>query len=280
MTIDGYRSLSQLERFAAAMFAYIPRALDATAVGLLLERKLGSNRSVAKDVIQGLKARKMIAATSEASHKYIGIAEYSARDLAEILNEAEASKWLPDKTDLAFALERSTLVNSDTEKCALQAECARLLVNGSGKGMSDDVARAILDRKHPGVARGAAWHAATTLLDDPDFAHVDDTATVLNLIRLWLNVRFLWGRDVRKPLVAIDSLCRGGALLDWRLLASYAALCFWTGWRQGLESALSARAYYHLGANVRELFRFILEGCKLAMDGDFAKADKAFKAAV
>ncbi len=279
MTIDGYHSLNQPERFVATMFAYIPRALDNTAIGLLLERKLDLSRTEAKGVIQRLKARKAIIVSNQSVHKYRGNIRYSARDLAELLNEAEAHNWLPSKADLALALERTHEVSSGIKRCAMQAECARLLVNGSGKGMSDVAAKAVEDSRHPGVARGAAWHAAITLSDSPDFTHVDDTAPFLNLMRLWLNSCFLAGQDVRKPLVAIDSLCRSGAILDWRLIASYAALCFWTGWRQGLESALSAKADSLGSADAQKEIRFILSGCKLAMDGDFANADKDFRSA-
>ena len=125
------------------------------------------------------------------------------------------------------------------------------------------------------IARGAVWHAAGLIADEPDFTFTGNGDSFARVMRYWLNIRFLQGRDVRKALVALEAAFRTGGKWDWRLVSSFAALCFWIGWRQGLDSALavSVRQPPQTGGrydeDTQEVFRKTLEACRFAMDGIF-----------
>ena len=282
MNLDEFNSLDEAEKFAATMFAYVPFPLGKASLAVLFGRCFGKTAFVsnpakaAASAMKTLRSRGLIKQKQAYCSDYVAQAEYRAKDLAAILRDGEAKKWFPDNNDLLHAIGHHTAGGVDFDRLVLQAECARLLVVGSGAGMSAALTRGLVAPGGIAIARGAAWHAAMVVLDEPDFKFAEGERLFFRLMRYWLNIRFLQGRDVRKALVAIESAFRAGGHWDWRFAASFASLCFWTGWRQGLDAIPEDRGITGSDADKSEL-AYIVQGCTFAMDGKFAEADLAFK---
>ena len=291
MDIETFKALDEPAKFAATMFAYVPYPLNSTSLGILFKRRFGKMPVVvepvefAASVIKSLEARKQIKKLGAYSSDYVNRTEYTAKNLATILCDAEGKGWLPNTDDMRWSLEHEASGVVKSGRLILQAECARLIAVGSGVGMSEHLAKSLAVSGGLAIARDAVWHAAGLIADEPDFTFTGNGDSFARVMRYWLNIRFLQGRDVRKALVALEAAFRTGGKWDWRLVSSFAALCFWIGWRQGLDIALavSVRQPPQTGGrydeDTQEVFRKTLEACRFAMDGDFASADLAFKIA-
>ena len=291
MDIETFKALDEPAKFAATMFAYVPYPLNSTSLGGLFKRRFGEMSEssmpakVAASAIKTLAGRKLVDRKGATSSSYIFGRGTSAKDVVDILDEAAARHWLPTAADLGYALDGELYGNEKFTVIAKQAECARKIAKGSGASMSDAVAKALSIRGGLQIARGAAWHAARIIADEPEFVFAGAGDPLVRTIRYWLNVRFTCGFDVRKALVALETAFRAGGKWDWRLVASFAALCFWVGWRQGLETALAVSVSQppHTGGrydeDADEVFHQTLNACQFAMEGKFAHADIAFKTA-
>ena len=291
MDIETFKALDEPAKFAATMFAYVPYPLNSTSLGGLFKRRFGEMSEssmpakVAASAIKTLAGRKLVDRKSATSSSYIFGRGTSAKDVVDILDEAAARHWLPTAADLGYALDGELYGNEKFTVIAKQAECARKIAKGSGASMSDAVAKTLSIRGGLQIARGAAWHAARIIADEPEFVFAGAGDPLVRTMRYWLNVRFTCGFDVRKTLVALETAFRAGGKWDWRLVASFAALCFWVGWRQGLETALAVSVSQppHTGGrydeDADEVFHQTLNACQFAMEGKFAHADIAFKTA-
>ncbi len=291
MNIETFNALDETAKFAATMFAYVPYPLNSTSVGILLKRRFGvlpvSVESVkfAASVINSLETRKLIQKTDSYSLDYVNRAEYPTKTLVKVLRDAEGKGWLPNLDDLRQALAYAKSGTTQYGRFSLQAECARLVAVGSGAEMFERLAKSLAVSGGLAIARGAVWHAAGIIEDEPDFMFTGNGDPLVRVMRYWLNIRFLQGRDVRKALVALEAAFRTGGKWDWRLVTSFAALCFWIGWRQGLDTAFAVSASQppqtggRYDEDADEVFHQTLNACRFAMDGDFASADIAFKIA-
>ena len=256
MDIETFKALDEPAKFAATMFAYVPYPLNSTSLGGLFKRRFGEMSEssmpakVAASAIKTLAGRKLVDRKGATSSSYIFGRGTSAKDVVDILDEAATRHWLPTAADLGYALDGELYGNEKFTVIAKQAECARKIAKGSGASMSDAVAKALSIRGGLQIARGAAWHAARIIADEP-----------------------------------VETAFRAGGKWDWRLVASFAALCFWVGWRQGLETALAVSVSQppHTGGrydeDADEVFHQTLNACQFAMEGKFAHADIAFKTA-
>ena len=279
MTLEAYNSMGEAQRFAVAMFTYVPYPLDQYMLDSLFGSRFRSKSVRAESVIKELMARNIIANPSANSRAKAGNAGFLAKDLTRIFDGAAASEWLPDATDLRKALDRGNVPGgASSMTLEAQAEGVRVLAGGSGAMASEQLARALVVPDGFAVARGASWHAARLLIDEPDFFIAKSTDPLVRLMRYWLNARFVLGRDVRRALLALEAAFRMGGAWDWRLVASFATHCFWVGWRKGLDAAADVSRISGSDREKEEL-AFILNGCKFAFDGDFANADLSFKAA-
>ena len=286
MNIATFNTLDEASRLAVALVAYIPvqcggREIGSLMCALLPEKLIGT----ANRAIRTLLSHGMIDKTSDYDPEYVVRPVTSAKDVAEILSGAKARGWLPGTELLLRALGKGMDSRDAVTRILMQAEAARLIACGSDASASTSLGKALATPGGLEIARGAVWHAAHVLADEPDFATIDASRPLARLMRYWLNVRFIQGDDVRKSLVALGAAFRAGGMWDWRLVASFAALCVWTGWRDGLDSAFSASATQpphtgrRYGIDAASILKHTLEGCRFAMDGNFAMADKSFKAA-
>ena len=278
--------MNEAARFAATMYAYIPQPLSQTALIRLLRSRLDTDNETSKKAFRTLVHAKMIAKVGTYQDEYSCRFNIRASDLSQVFREAEANGWLPD---LELLMDERILNNSAEDECRrylVMGDCVRLLADGSETKSSEALLAVLGKSGGLEVARGAAWHASRLIEDEPDFSPVVYGGAMARLMRYWLNIRFVQGRGVRKALLALETAFRSGGKWDWRLVASFAALCFWTGWREGLETAFSVSAccvalssFYTDDEDAEEVLRHTLDACRFAMDGDFVRADLAFKTA-
>ena len=278
MNLDEFNSLDEAEKFAATMFAYVPYPLNKRALASLRKYRLGVGYSEveAEATIKALAAKRLIRRKSSYDNNYVACFTCQADVAAKILNDAYTRNRLPDVGDLQRALERSAPKGFGYRRLAAQASCARLVALGSGATMSSADVNALVGSAGLPVARGAVWHAARIIADEPNFNFLEGDESFTRLMRHWLNIRFVQGRDVCKALIALEAAFRRGGSWDWRLVASFAALCFWTGWQQGLD-AIPAEQSVSGYADELECLEHIVSACRLAFEGKFAEADLSFK---
>ena len=286
MTLETFNKLDEAARFAATMFAFIPRGVSKTSIMRLLRRRLGVDNEKCKKAFMALVHARMISKWDSYGDLYRSRFNMLAKDLAQVFCDAEAKGWMPDVDILQDAFSNDGYSQDECRRMLAAGNSVRLLAGGADSNLSEKLLKVLGQRGGLRVARGAAWHASILIADEPDFSPMTDDGALVRLMRYWLNIRFIQGGEVRKALVALEASFRNGGRWDWRLVASYGALCFWTGWRQGLDTAFSASAcripltsVHSSGKDDEELLRKTLEACRFAMDGDFASSDIAFKTA-
>ena len=286
MTLETFNRLDETARFAATMFAYIPRPLSKTGIIRLIRHCLGADKEMCKKAFSALVHAKMIAKLGTYDADYVCRFDLRAKELAEVFRDAEAKGWLPDTNAILHVFDKNYYAEAECRHILVAGKCVRLLADGADAKSPAELLEVLGKPGGLVAARGAVWHASQLIVDEPDFSTVPSGGALARLIRYWLNIRFVQGHDVRKALVALETSFRSGGKWDWRLVASYAALCFWMGWRQGLDTAFSASAcriplanIYTTDEDAKEALLQTLEACRFAMDGDFARADLAFKTA-
>ena len=224
MDIETFNSLGESAKFAATMFAYVPYPLNSTSLGTLLKRRCEALPvsvepvEFAASVIDSLETRKLIQKTDTYGLDYVNRAEYPAKTLVKVLRDAEDKGWLPNMDDLRQALAYAKFGTTECGQFSLQAKCARLVAVGSGAEMSERLAKSLAVSGGLAIARGAVWHAAGLIADEPDFMFTGNGDPLVRVMRYWLNIRFLQGRDVRKALVAQQQRMgqEGGIVMDGR----------------------------------------------------------------
>ena len=206
--------------------------------------------------------------------------------LAAIAEEADRWGWWPSCDAFAKAYEPIMMANmSDYQRkdktqeqlremardaSKSEADFSELmmaywlsLATGNGGAYAERIRKcdAEGDGRVASEAVSAASQAFVELVDgDPDFDAMPESfcgVTRAEQVCIWLECAFWHGRDVRKTLKALGER----SVLDAALMQVYAALCVWTGWREGLDRSFAASDAF-------------CRGCRAILDGDFNLAYK------
>ena len=206
--------------------------------------------------------------------------------LAAIAEEADRRGWWPPCEVFAKAYEPIMMANmSDYQRkgktpeqlCEMaraasksEADFSELMM-ASWLSLATGDGRAYAERIRERDPENAGRFACEAVLaasqafvelvdDDPDFDAMPQSFCGMNRaeqVCIWLECAFWHGRDVRKTLKALGER----PMLSAALMQVYAALCVWTGWREGLTRPFAFSDAF-------------CKGCRVILDGDFNLAYK------
>ena len=263
----AYDALDEAEQLLVTLFLYLPEGIERDLLRNIAAKALPSFEAkygYVGNILQVLEKRGYVHRVSAYTGEYRGRIELSAEDYSAIMREAEEKGWLPSAAAVESAARKAISTIRNVSKLIPVAQCARRLA-GSASSVPDKAVAVDVASQ-----RCAALHAARILIDEPQYDFTGDDAPLLHLMPYWLNIRFICERDVRKTLLAMNAALQSRKSgLDWNVYAAYAALCFWTGWKEGLAVVPDNLS--------RPELTCIAMCCKNALAGNMAVADNCSK---
>jgi len=268
-------SISPIERAVVFILAFTGECYSVSSLVLMLGRVFnGVTEGVVAGVLEQMLKRKFpINKVDEGYGKnrkcFLYSGELTRNCALQLVQYADAGKWWPLAEDLVKAnVGRVSYMYNDEKRrygrhMVAMLGFMRLFVLGSDENASAEVVDAF-NRTRESVCRAAAARLAECMAEPPVFAPVVGRMFRDGLFKYWLNMAFLYGRDVRPVLRVIASEAAHGTQLGSELLNIHAALCVWTGWAEGLAAC---------GRQCQNM----VEGCRLVFAGDFVRADAIFR---
>ena len=267
--IDRYRAFGRMQRQILFTVAFSAEELKHKQLTAFVAKKLGVARkdvgAVCGDFVQRGILREWRGWGGERG--FLTNATFTLAVLVAMVNEADEQEWWPKNEELktfwSDAYYGMSWDRTGIHHERVVSELLRALVLGSDAHLETAMVKAVTGSQKD-ILRAAAYKYRS-LTDEPPVL-TDWLGDVFRsgLVSSWLNLAFVAGMDVRPVLREVGKLMDGRVAVPRELSDIYSALCVWTGFREGLDRG-------QFGGD-----RFA-EGCRLALDGRFAEADKIFR---
>ncbi|MBO7654194.1 MAG: hypothetical protein J6U40_04665, partial [Kiritimatiellae bacterium] len=278
-TLDDFMGLTSRQQFVMAMYLFVPYQLETTDLQRLtaVTGTFDVSIKALNQDLSFLARHRWIEHADNYSMDYTAAGTYPAHTLRAILDIASKQGWLPDPKQLADAMEsplRHSYTTRNYKLIIRTAELIRLLLTGSGKGVTRELTDWLKGKKKLSLIRGAVFRLNSLISDDIDFRLSGSDDPLLPLMRFWLNIRFICGKDIRPLLQTLHDLKRTlKSDDDEELERMFASLCVWTGCGTWIPDAATLTG----PVKDRLPFRTFIEGCRCVMEGNMAAADACFR---